>query len=534
LGALTLKSYPFEIRRWDIESFESIDPTDGFGSTTRVYISKNQVFQIEPDHTQINNTWITDKGRQFFDGIFSVVVKTPDSKSILEKKSVSNFLNKLIKTIYIFDICSYLKTKNYYLTIVVEDVSLEIMSLLNILEQNYSFVKIRKADNSKINNNLESYFQINLSMNPKKLKDSNLCLLLSTNSRYEGFSLNIKLRQRFLKGNFKCLVLGPLIDLTFPTTFLGSNFKVFKSICEGNHLICQDIRFSNNPIIALNNNFFKRSDAKNFENLLKMFNYSKLLNKNWYSYNILNPSLYDTGNIASANLKGFTNKDFLSFSTFYLFNVPENSLGIFKKIIKSKILNYYFESFQTNLNQLFVEQSPIGKKSSEISILTKTDKYVYLPVSMFYENGETFFNTIGSIKKTNKLIFRKKTKNSWQILRRILNLLKKNIIFLMNKDNQTIFFKSKKISDFRNFMNFQYYATKSLTSLNYFLNNQNKPFALYKSKNTYKNHTFKFYNSKVKYWLDDFFHGGKDTYSHNSLILANSSKILRTESTNFF
>jgi hypothetical protein len=38
---------------------------------TRVYISKDQIVQIEPDY-DVNtfNTWLTDKGRQFFDGIF--------------------------------------------------------------------------------------------------------------------------------------------------------------------------------------------------------------------------------------------------------------------------------------------------------------------------------------------------------------------------------------------------------------------------------------------------------------------------------
>jgi hypothetical protein len=56
---LTLK-LSFELRGWDIEKFESIDPTDGFGSDTRVYISNNQVVQIEPDYNiQTFNTWLT-------------------------------------------------------------------------------------------------------------------------------------------------------------------------------------------------------------------------------------------------------------------------------------------------------------------------------------------------------------------------------------------------------------------------------------------------------------------------------------------
>ena len=71
MGALTLKSFPFELRGWDIEKLESIDPTDGFGSDTRAYVSKDQIVQIEPDYNiHTTNTWLTDKGRQFFDGIF--------------------------------------------------------------------------------------------------------------------------------------------------------------------------------------------------------------------------------------------------------------------------------------------------------------------------------------------------------------------------------------------------------------------------------------------------------------------------------
>ena len=35
MGALTLKTFPFELRSWDIEKFWSFDLTDGFGSNTK-------------------------------------------------------------------------------------------------------------------------------------------------------------------------------------------------------------------------------------------------------------------------------------------------------------------------------------------------------------------------------------------------------------------------------------------------------------------------------------------------------------------
>jgi hypothetical protein len=87
---------------------------------------------------------------------------------------------------------------------------------------------------------------------------------LVTNTRYESYYLNLNLRQRFLKGNFKCLNLGSLIDLTFPSMFIGSNIKILKTIIEGNHFICQDLKISKNPLLITNE--LLKDDGKNLLN----------------------------------------------------------------------------------------------------------------------------------------------------------------------------------------------------------------------------------------------------------------------------
>ena len=62
MGALTLKSFPFILRDWDVKSYDSIDPTDSFGQDTNIYINKNQIIKIEPQFSNINSTiWLTDK-----------------------------------------------------------------------------------------------------------------------------------------------------------------------------------------------------------------------------------------------------------------------------------------------------------------------------------------------------------------------------------------------------------------------------------------------------------------------------------------
>jgi NADH-quinone oxidoreductase subunit G len=269
MGALTLKSFPFELRGWDIEKFESIDPTDGFGSNTRVYINKDQVIQIEPDYdVQTFNTWLTDKGRQFFDGIFGTWSLTKKSMSVDKNNSITDILAVLIKNIYMLEHCNKQRSNKKFFTIVFENLSIEVVSLLLMFSKNYSFIKLKRAENNNNKNDLESNFQLNSEINRINLMNSDLCLLLSTNTRYEGYYLNLNLRQRFLKGNFKCFILGSCVDLTFPTKFIGSNIKIFKDILEGNHSICQDLKIAKNPLLILPNDLIKRDDVKNIIEIL--------------------------------------------------------------------------------------------------------------------------------------------------------------------------------------------------------------------------------------------------------------------------
>ena len=538
MGALTLKSFPFELRGWDIEKLESIDPTDGFGSDTRAYVSKDQIVQIEPDYNiHTTNTWLTDKGRQFFDGIFGTWNKNLE-KTDFEKPAWLNIIKLITRTLYIFEHCVNQQYNKNYLIIVFENLSIELISLLNIFTETNSFIKLRRAENFKLNNDLESNLQLNLAYDKVKLNNSNLCLLISTNPRYEGYYLNLNLRQRYLKGNFKCLIIGSLIDLTFPVSFLGSTINVLKTVIEGNNLICQEFKSSKNPILVYNFELLKRNDCKNNNiEMLKILKYANIVSKTWNGVNILSPSLNETGTQIINKFSPLTEKDLITFSSLYFLNIANNNLNSLKKITELKLLNY---KNSTTKNQLFLDQTSITNSNLDFfknlynSDNKKLQTYIYLPSSMFYENEETFINTEGFIKRTTKLIFRKKTKNSWQIIRRVIKHLKSNLITLNEKDNNIISYNLKKINNFRNYINFQYQATQTLTNINFYLSFKNENFIFINQITNFKQNRSKIRLTKLKYWIDDFFNGGKDEYSQHSLILSNCSKILRTKSTNFF
>lgn len=524
VGALTVKNYPFESRGWDVETFDSVDPTDSQGSNIKVYVNKNQVVQIEPDYDNYtSNLWIHDKTRQFFDGIFRSIT----SDLTVEKNLWLKVFEDLVQNRYLFHLCNNKLFNNYFLTIVFNNASLEILNLLNIISQNYSFIKIRKTENILVNNDLESNFQLNFISNKIKLNLSDICLLISTNTRYEGYLLNLSLRNRFFKGNFRCLLIGSFIDITIPLlSYLGSNNSIIKNIAGGFNLSCRDLVDSRKPGIVLNDELLKRKD--NLIYTLEDLASNKI---NWNGLNILNSSLSSVGQINLTNFLAFNFEDFLNFSSLYLININFNQFAALKKLIKLKFLNYFGGPSKKSPYKLIIDQSNYVNSTLK-NIFYNNEKCYFMLTGTFFENNGSFINNQGFTKRTVKIIFDKKVKNNWQILRKFFKNLQKKINFLIGKDSLTISFNSNNSLNFQSFVSFNYNASQNLTYLNYYLSIRNIFFFLTNKKFRLENK--KVFNTKFKYWLDDFFVGGKDDYSYNSLILINCSKMVRTENTNFF
>lgn len=524
MGALTLKTFSDELREWEFIEADGVDPMDSFGANLKLSIRENQIFLVEPNDPFL--PWITNKGRLFFEGMFN-------------KNLMNNFLNwenkfeTIFNLLYFLDHLNLKRKKIFSFIFALENVSLEILNMLYLLSQKYAFIQLRKVENYKINNDLESKYLLNDSVKKPKLNFSNFVIILNTNPRYEGYILNLNLRQRFLKGNLKLFTLGPMLELTFPTRALGSNFSILKFIGEGTNLTCQDLKNSKFPIFITNTELFKRSD---FTNFIKIFKHINIINKAWNGINILHSSLSSVGVNSLNMLLPLLYKDFVNFFGFYFINVLLNSNSNFKKLIELQLLKVFSENTKINY-KFFIDQNNFSVNENiltKIGVQSKIyDNYFYLPNNLFLEDNETYINTEGLIKRTTKLIsFKKEAKNNWQIIRKIYANLKQNLFLNNRKNNELISFDCINLFNFKNYINFQFYATQTLTSLSFYLTKQNKP--LIKSNTSLKITKIKLFHTKLKLWLDDFFFNEKDLFSYNSSSLSNCSKTIRISSTNFF
>lgn len=522
---MTLKVFSDELREWEFIEGEGIDPTDSFGVGLRLSVRENQIFLAEPSDPTI--PWITDRGRLFFDGMFE--------KSISEEVHWNSFFENIIESIYFLDHLNFQKQNPLSLIVVFENVSLEVVSMLYLLEQSCSSIVLKKAENHYINNDFESFYQIDSACNKSKLAMSSLAILLNTNTRYEGYVLNLSMRQRFLKGGFRLLSVGSLLDLTLPILNLGSNISVLKSLGEGAHSLCQDLKNSPFPLLISSTELLKRKDSKYLVRILK---HTNIVSTVWNGFNVLNHSISSAG-VSSLNFfLPISSKDFVSFFGLYFINVSLESVPNVKKLIELQLLNLVFNTssigskFFINQNNNTNNQKLIRKIKTNCEI---NNRYFYLPNNLFLEDNETYINTQGLVRRITKLIhFKKDSKNNWQIIRKFYANFKK-LPYLNNvKDSTVLNFDCINVLNYKNYINFQFNATSSLNSLSFYLNRNNKP-VIKNFKSSLKETKIKMFNTKLKNWLDDFFMGNcKDSFSYNSSVMVKSSKIVRINSSNFF
>ena len=259
-----------------------------------------------------------------------------------------------------------------------------------------------------------------------------------------------------------------------------------------------------------------------------------LLDSSFNEINVLNSNLGVTGMYSLNRFLALSTEDTSNFFGLYSVNAPVTAVSHLKSLIQLVLLKK-LESVPQK-KRIFVNQS-FKNTNAELFDQTKTsllNDYIHLPVNMIYEDNETYLNTQGSIKRVSKLLhFKKNAKTNWQLIRKLYSSLKSLSFYNNQKDNYLAQFDCANSFNFKNYTGFQYSAVQTLTSLSYYLMTKNSPISL--GKSFFKSSKTKMFNTKIKFWCDDFFNlNSKDFFSYNSSTLVNCSKISRFSSTNFF
>ena len=539
VGALTSKPYPFVNRNWELKNLKSFDFSDGLSTPIQLFIKNNQIVKILPGFEQktFKTNWITDKTRFAFDGMFS---PTRIINSFLQtKKNSFNNLSwqKILKEFFYI---LYFKThlsQHYYkpkqITVCLGvNTSIEVLNLLKALSQKYPFFKLRKSNVQNITNDLEQNYLLNSNINDSKIIDSNICLLIGLNPRYEGSKLNLKLRTRYLKGDFKVFTLSSLMDLTFQNTNISSNMKILQSIAEGNSVHCQNFVNSSSPLIVTNNEMFQRADSLGLANVFKTLteNIKVVSRSDANCVNILSSTLNESGFLNLKNFKTISDKDIKkSCCIFFINNSFSPNL---KKLLNLKLLNF-LQKDKVASKMLVTQTNTLDTQLMlKIKKNLNSQTHLHFPNRNFFESTGTYMNTEGDFVKTTKAVTSfGQIKTDWQITRKLLSYSSKLLFINDFLKSNKIGFNSNNNSYYKNFIGFHYYAISNLNNSAFkLITNSNQPtLKLFKFKSTQK----KLHNSQIRFWLNDFYLDSKDFSSKNSSTMIQCSKLFRLNNTNF-
>ncbi|MSO14556.1 NADH-quinone oxidoreductase subunit NuoG [Rickettsiales endosymbiont of Trichoplax sp. H2] len=398
VGALTSKPYEFKARNWELHRTESIDVMDAVGSNIIINTRGNEVMRILPyTNEDINEEWISDKTRFFYDGLKYQRLDRPyiKQKNKLEETSWEIALNILAKRIK--------KTKAEKIGAIAGDLTdVETMFVVkDYLKALGSYNVDCRQNGSKLSNKNRAQYTFNTTI--KGIEEADHCLLIGCNPRHEATMVNARIRKAYLNNKLSIAVIGNNNNLTYPYKHLGDNPWILKQIADGVHPICTDLKKAKKPMLIFGEHLTTQEDYEAYEYFInKLVNKYNYTSNDWNGYNILH---------TAASRVGGLDIDF----------VPNKDGMTTNEILKKCEVIILFGADEINLNKINKNAFVIyighhGDKAAEVAD-------IILPAPAFTEKNATYVNLEGRVQNTFAAIDKLgKAKIDWQIILDLANL----------------------------------------------------------------------------------------------------------------
>ena len=395
VGALTSKPYAFSARPWELNKTETIDIMDAMGSNIRIDSKGLRVMRVLPRlNEDINEEWITDKTRFFWDGLNNQridkpykrvdgILKPTSWKSALElaKEKISNSKSEKISALSgdLVDIESIYALKKL---------------MKNIGSDNFDC----RQDGSRISGPPERWL-FNSTFNG--IEDSDGCLIIGSDIRKEAPLLNSRLLSKSRDDEYKIGVIGFNNDLTFDFNFLGENPSIVEDILIENNNFCNDLSSMKKPLMILGQGALIGKDAQNFQNICIELAYKfNFINNGWNGFNVLHSAASRAGAMSIGFFpsgKGMITEEIIS-------NYNNNKLDLLYLLGADEL------NLEKNDDCFVIYQGHHGDVGAQIADLV-------FPAAAFCEQNGLYMNTEGRVQESIRSTFPLgEAKENWEII----------------------------------------------------------------------------------------------------------------------
>ncbi|XP_017887280.1 NADH-ubiquinone oxidoreductase 75 kDa subunit, mitochondrial isoform X2 [Ceratina calcarata] len=258
VGALTSKPYAFVARPWETRRTDSIDVLDAVGSNIVVSHRTGEVLRILPRvNEEINEEWLSDKGRFSYDGLKRQRLITPMMK-INGKLEAVEWEDALVAAARAVQNIPQNKCAAIAGKLADAESLVALKDLVNRLggetlatEQTYpkEGAGIDLRSNYILNNTIAA------------VEDADVVLLIGTNPRYEAPLVNTRLRKGYLHGEQTIALIGPDVDLTYEHEHLGDTADIIPQLRNSSHPFSNTLKSAKKPLIILGVEQLTRKDG---------------------------------------------------------------------------------------------------------------------------------------------------------------------------------------------------------------------------------------------------------------------------------
>ncbi|KAI9473661.1 MAG: G subunit of NADH dehydrogenase [Benjaminiella poitrasii] len=378
VGALLSKPYNMKARPWELKKYETIDVSDAIGSNIRLDTRGVEVMRILPRlNEEINEEWISDKTRFFYDGLKVQRLTTPlirendrfvpatwetALKRVARELATTQGNSAKAVAGHLADAESMVALKDLFNRIGSDNLSLD-------------------APNGSKPLSISPDFRSNYVLNTTiaGAEEADVVLLIGTNPRHEAPILNTRFRKAWLHYQQDLGLIGQPDDLNYDYAHIGSNSTDIEKILDGSHPFAKRLAEAKKPMIVVGSSVIE--NAK--DSAYIMSKVSKLAEKHkktlfqdgWNGVNILQraasrTAAYEIGFVPTSTEAASTPTKFL-----YLLNADE--------ISPSDIPRDAFVVYQGH-------HGDIGAQYAD----------VILPGSAFTEKNATYVNAEGRTQLT--------------------------------------------------------------------------------------------------------------------------------------
>ena len=402
-GALVETPSVLMVRPWEMQKVASIDVMDAMGSSIRLDCREEKVLRVLPAvNLEINEYWSTDKVRFSYDGLRHQRLEQPyiRKNGVLEPASWIDAFKTLVRKMSVLQ-----PTEMAFLAGNLVDVE-SVYLLRQLLDDLKVYNRDCRVDGAFLPTDMREDYLFNTSF--QQIAQSDACLIIGTDIRYDAPLLNVRLRSRYQHEGHRLGVIGHPQDLTFSHAHLGDSLAVMNEIAEGTHAFCQVLESAKNPMLILGMEALKSAEAEKIYGVARFISQKYNMRRaDWDGFNILHQA---AGRVGALEV-GFVPR-----------GEGHNTAGILKMARGGKLKLLYLlgvdeVSLQGLGDTFVVYQGHHGDTGSEAADLI-------LPGAAFSEKNGFYLNTEGRVQFARRAVFPPgEAKEDWKIIRGLSEVL---------------------------------------------------------------------------------------------------------------